>query len=597
VRYRRSAQSLLWLVLTVSIRALIAAPNGCAVQAADLPTLAGQGMRIDGNRLVVQAPRFTAVFENGALTSVIARQGGVEFCRRDPEAFPLELVYVNGSSMQADRHHKVTNKLLSDRAARIIMSGDDSDREMLLDIDPISGDLRIAPSGCGNRKGLRAIRWNVPFARGAALVLPIYNGTLIESSRAYPRSGRYVWPMEWQAQLAIAQRGNTALMIHAEDNAAKHKALQVTRKDGLTTLGFESEQLGSLWTNQAAGGIEWHLNVYEGDWQAPADRYRAWMERVYDLPAKRAARPKWVDEIDFSVQWVEAVPEVLDQLARLHPPERTWLHLSGPNPPDDWKVGDRVDESTNWRTRPYDTFYPDYTPTPQGKAFLAKANAAGFKVAPHFNYFAVDMRHPAFAALRDWQIRDDLSNAPLGWYWPHENYEWTRLAYIHPGLGLWRRTLVDAVVATCRALKAPGAHLDQSFVLLNPDNGLVENRNMIEGLLRLEEEIERIQPGLVLQGEGLNEITFQWQSFGQAHTFPNASERVASAHPICSFLWAGHSRLVGFWNLDPADPEADVNIEIYKRMRIIPTLICKDRRMLTTENPVVRKTMEWVNGK
>jgi hypothetical protein len=54
----------------------------------------------------------------------------------------------------------------------------------------------------------------------------------------------------------MVQQTNCTLMVHSEDTACKFKALNRARKDGLTTLGFDSEQVGPVWDNRTAGGIE-----------------------------------------------------------------------------------------------------------------------------------------------------------------------------------------------------------------------------------------------------------------------------------------------------------------------------------------------------
>ena len=427
------------------------------------------------------------------------------------------------------------------------------------------------------------MRWNVAFAREDALVLPSINGLLVEAGREFPRSNRFPWPYLWNAQLAIAMRDGVSLMIHAQDTAAKFKALNLARKDGLTTLGFDSEQTGPVWDNQAAGGLEWRINVYDGDWRTPATRYREWMARAYSLAEKRAARPAWVNDIDFSVGWANADTRLLPALARIHPPSKTLIHLA------------------TWRTSKYDVDYPDYFATPAAKAFMEEAGRLGFHVMPHFNYFACFLKHPVYQHVRDWQIRSVGRNEPEGWYWPPETFDYTRMGYIHPGLGLWRRTLIDAVLEACRALKAPIAFLDQTLCTWNTDNGLVENMTTVEGLRKLQEEFAAIEPGLVLAGEGLNEISIQRQAFAQAHILEGRPdlrpEHIAAAHPLGAFLWSGHTRLLGYYHLNPKDKDVDIGIEVYRRMGAIPTLITNDVDRITADEPVVRKLIEQVRSK
>ncbi len=370
-------------------------------------------------------------------------------------------------------------------------------------------------------------------------------------------------------------------MVHSEDTACKFKALYLAHgAEGQSALGFDSEQVGPVWQNRAAGGVEWRLNVYDGDWKAPATRYREWLQRTYQLEAKRAARPAWVNEISLAYQWSPSDVRLLDALAKLHAPQRTLIHLS------------------DWRTSKYDQDYPDYRASAAAEKFLEKANAMGFKVMPHFNYFACYNKHPLFQQVRDWQIRSAGRNEPEGWYWPPESHDYTRMAYIHPGLGLWRRTLIDAVREAAGSVQAPAVFLDQTLCTWNTDNGQVENLNMVEGMRQLQEELAAIQPELVLAGEGLNEISFQREAFAQAHIHNGWGElkqqHVDAQHSICAFLWQGHTRLIGYYHLNPRDKDVDLGIEVYRRMGIIPTLICPNPDLIVAGNPAVKKILDWI---
>ncbi len=109
------------------------------------------------------------------------------------------------------------------------------------------------------------------------------------------------------------------------------------------------------------------------------------MAKTYKLEEKRAGRPAWVTNIDFAFQWSAADRRLLDALAKIHAPEKTLIHLS------------------DWRTSKYDVDYPDYQPSKAARSYLEKANSMGFKVMPHFNYFACYLKHPFFQQVRDWQ--------------------------------------------------------------------------------------------------------------------------------------------------------------------------------------------------
>jgi len=274
-------------------------------------------IQVDDSSIMVQSRKFKAEFEGATLTNFSSTSTGVEFCREDKSVFPLEFYFAQGDTLGEDKHQEIIVKPLSDIAVRVILMGNDSDRELLLRLDSETGDLCISPSGHCARQGVASIRWNIAFARESKLILPCVNGILVESDRKFPKNDRFPWPYRWNAQLVIAERNDCSMMIHSEDTAFKFKALNLSRNEGLNVLGFESEQLGPIWDNRAAGGVEWRLNLYDGDWKTPADRYQQWMEKTYDLSAKRQNRPDWVDEIDFCVCWANSDVALLDAIPTL----------------------------------------------------------------------------------------------------------------------------------------------------------------------------------------------------------------------------------------------------------------------------------------
>jgi len=192
-----------------------------------------------GNSLFVESERFTARWDGAALVSVVAKQDGSEFCRSG-NSFPLELYYVHEDSLASDKHQQIQVRLLSSLAARVILQGADSIRELLICLDPSTGDMRIIPSGQSARRGVVSIRWNVAFDADTSLVLPCVNGLRVSNKYGAPHSNRFAWPFTWNAQLAIAEHGANSLMVHSEDTGLKFKALKLDHGAEYSTLGFES---------------------------------------------------------------------------------------------------------------------------------------------------------------------------------------------------------------------------------------------------------------------------------------------------------------------------------------------------------------------
>jgi len=423
-----------------------------------------------------------------------------------------------------------------------------------------------------------SVRWTIGLHPEASLIVPVTNGLRVETGKPFPAAGRFPWPLQWNAQLVIAERGPHSCMVHTEDALMMFKALNLARQEDRREVGFETELPGPVWEQRTAGGITWRINAYDGDWRAPAARYRSWMARTYDLTAKRVGRPAWVDKITLAVCWAGTNSDMLDALAAAHPPDQTLIHLS------------------HWRTDKYDINYPDYTPRDDTVKYMEKARQMGFHVMPHFNYFSVYYKHPFYQEVRDFQIRDVKTNEPQGWHWPPETHDYTRMGYIHPGLTLWRHTLIDAVLQACNRLETDVAFIDQTLCTWNTDNGFVEGVNTVAGLQRLQEEFAAVRPDLVLCGEGLTEVSFQRQCFAQAHIHDGwnklEQKHVDAAHPVCSFLWAGHTRLIGYYKLTPDTESFDLAIAVYEKMGAIPTIITGNPQHIRKMSPGTKRIFD-----
>ena len=68
-------------------------------------------------------------------------------------------------------------------------------------------------------------------------------------------------------------------------------------------------------------------------------------------------------------------------------------------------------------------------------------------------------------------------------------------------------------------LKLDSVFIDVTLVTQNLHNCLVESMTSTEGMKKLIEHIGSLNNGIVVGGEGLNEITMQGLSFAQAHLF------------------------------------------------------------------------------
>ena len=90
---------------------------------------------------------------------------------------------------------------------------------------------------------------------------------------------------------------------------------------------------------------------------------------------------------------------------------------------------------------------------------------------------------------------------------------------VHPGLAIWRSILGQAILNAAREENLDTVFIDVTLVSQNLHTCLVDGKTSTEGMKVLINHISELGHGLVVGGEGLNEITMQGLSFAQAHLF------------------------------------------------------------------------------
>ena len=209
--------------------------------------------------------------------------------------------------------------------------------------DDTTGDLIIEPSAYSSRPGVLACRWNITGIKPSLeLVAPLFQGIKLKLDDQLIKNSRWAWPFAWEAGLAILQSAKGGLWIHTQDNKYRFKALQTGNKDDSNVIGFDSEAYGPIDDNLSAGGLSWRLNTYQGDWKVPAEKYRQWYWKAYNLEAEENLRQKWIRDVNFAISWCPGEPAILDALAKRISPKKVLIHFP------------------NWRTDNYDENYPTF---------------------------------------------------------------------------------------------------------------------------------------------------------------------------------------------------------------------------------------------
>jgi len=291
-----------------------------------------------------------------------------------------------------------------------------------------------------------------------------------------------------------------------------------------------------------------------------------------------------MNDIVFSVAWCPVNGEILDALAKRIDPRRVLIHTN------DYRA-----------FKGYGNF-PDFTPSPEGRAFFKKALAMGFHVMPHFPALDVDPQHPIYNAIRDFQYREIENKKLVGWTrkagegpLPESHADRIRppagssIMRMHAGSSLWRSVLAENILKTVEDLGATEAFLDVTMNIHNVSNALVENFTPTEGMERLEATIAELGGGLILGGEGRNEVTMRSQAWGQVHLYKSwqtnwpGLEKLVTV-PLGELLYGDWCRAFGYTRLAGGNPDADLRLRMQLDQGSVPTITI--RTAAEIDNPI-----------
>ena len=554
-------------------------------------------LTVENDRLVVKTRTQTAVFEAGRLVSLKGADGREHLQGAAPELpCPLQLIYAGNERVPlgGNAGDHVSVAALNDSRAEMRFESWHGDGVVAVSEDPQSGDVTIEPSGYASRPGLRAVQYTLSgIGTGLELVAPFFQGIRLPLEDPLIHNTRWQWPSSWEAGLAILQGPGGGFWVHCRDTRFRYKALQVGLPQQPRCLGLQTEAYGPTDLCLAAGGLAWRINVYPGDWTAPAAAYRDWLQAAWDLPPE-AAQPGWVRKLRLAVSWCPTQPAILDALARHLSPAEVLLHIP------------------LWRQDPYDENYPSFTASEEGRQFIRQARAMGFRTMPHFNSIDMDPTHPAYACLRDFQYRGIESRRVEGWVWHNgvqpvmesnaargRHRDKKTMVKIHPGLAMWRSILARNVKAAADALELDCVFLDVTLCTWNLHNGLVENQTATEGMRRLIADVASLNNGLAVGGEGRNEITMLRQAFGQVHLFTSwqqscpGLERLDAGGgcPLNEFLFCRWCRSFGYSGLGGATPDQKMRMRLHQRLGCIPTVTIGSAAEIDTPNRAVAEAI------
>jgi hypothetical protein len=559
-------------------------------------------VHVKGDVITVHTHTQSAVIEKGFLVSLISNQTGEEFIQDVDvkRGGALQLIYRQNEVVPIDesKFGKVVTRQLSPLKVEIVFHSWDGDGVVSVSVDPQSGDILVEPSAYSSRSGVLACRWNVLGLRSdLQLVAPFFQGIKLPLDDALIADTHWAWPMYWEAGLAILQAKQGGIWVHTQDNRYRYKALKVGSKGQSHQLGLDTQAYGPVENNLSAGGLAWRINVFAGDWRVPAEQYRGWLWDAYELRAEEERRPDWLGDVKLAVSWCPGDGAVLDALAKRVRPQDCLIHFP------------------NWRTDPYDENYPSYTASDAARAFIEKGQALGFRMMPHFNAIDMDPSHPSYAYVRDFQYRGIERQDLKGWSWyqgrglgvpesnasRQANRDKKVMVKVHPGLSMWRSILGQQILQASQALDLDSVFIDVTLVTQNLHNCFVEGMTASEGMKRLIRHVAELGKGLVVGGEGLNEITMQGQSFAQAHLFKSWHSSVAGLErtggcALNDLLFGRLCRTIGYANLGGRNEDQALRMKMHLEHGAIPTVTIRSAQEIVKPNPAVEQMLRRAGG-
>ncbi len=239
----------------------------------------------------------------------------------------------------------------------------------------------------------------------------------------------------------------------------------------------------------------------------------------------------------------------------------------------------------------------------------------GFHVMPHFNSIDMDPSNPVYAQVRDFSYRDIETKQLQGWSWYKErvigvpesnmnrlnNRDKKVMVKIHPGLSMWRSILGERILKASQELYLETIFIDVTLCIWNIHNCIVESMAPPEGMNHLIRYVAGLGKGLIVGGEGLNEITAQGQSFGQVHLFKSSQDSIAGLERtggcnLNEFIFGKLCRSFGYSGLGGADKNEELRMKIHLEHGAIPTLTINSEEEIINPNPAVKRILEIAAG-
>jgi hypothetical protein len=410
----------------------------------------------------------------------------------------------------------------------------------------------------------------------------------------------YEYPMAffWGHQFVIFQWGDGGFWIHCDDYPVRRKRLilsKVDREAGLSvSIVTEADAPFSATEFSSA---PFHIEAFSGGWTVPASRYKAMLERTFDLKRyeERTDFPGWAKDITLYVEvrgmsWggqivhtFEEMKDRLNEIRELIDPRHVMVYLSGW---DDW----------------YDAQNPEYTPAEElggvkdFKELVSYGHSLGYRFCVYVNSIALNVFHPLWEKFDSRRLRGS-DGSSLGWSIDYDGDGVAELktGYVSLDCEEWRERIVSIVKRVHDEYECDGVFLDQLHWFENSPGENV-TRGSVALLSRLQDELP---PDFLLAAEGVSEhfIGHIANGMGFAHTrcfpTPNAEPSLywkhlpfVRVHPIVKFVLNDYVRSWGHICMGVPGDEVFRHREAYNReLGVLPSIALPRHGVSIRESP------------
>ncbi|MDO8587479.1 MAG: DUF6259 domain-containing protein [Armatimonadota bacterium] len=526
-------------------------------------------IEVNGDKLVVATQRVSAVFRGGDLVRLTDLSLGARYCGLfQGAATLLDLRMLS----QPETGLRCTGwRRISPSSASACFKDETRSVEMTVSACEETQEIVVRLSGSTTSPGVTGAMWGIrglDLSKGR-LVVPAYGGSRADKDSGFA-AVTIDYPQDWEAQLAIWEGKGGGFAVYSTDERMRFKKLRLDRDGRSLDARFETEAVAPWPPATTVPELEWRIRAFKGDWREPAAYYRERLRSGY-WPVETDAAKSWASDIRTVITLHRLDTVILDQLARKLDPRKTLIYLP------------------SWRKDGYDVNYPDYTPRDGARQFTEFARSLGFRVMLHTDLPGVSPGNPAYASVKQYQVKDARTLDLVGWYWGKPETVPDRFAFINPAAREFRSLFVESLRPAVRELNPDAIHLDVSCPAWNDGGGLVQGRNYLEGEVELHRQLARAYPNLVFGGESLHELLAPYERFAQRWIIG-----ALQPHPVSDFLFGERVAFYGYLGQPgPEDPAYLNYFRRYENQGVTPTLAVWGLDDLNESSPGVRRSLKW----